>query len=81
MIIQNGRTGAGQGLLLRLTYVVRRTYLAQCRAGSRLVLELADTITAPIVPLAGFGGLRRGELLTLRCRHVDLSAGTVTVEQ
>jgi len=80
MIIQNGRTGAGQGLLLRLTYVVRRTTLlsaGQFKVGSRIGGHdhRADS------PLAGFGGLRRGELLTLRCRHVDLSAGTVTVEQ
>jgi integrase len=52
--------------------------------GPELVLELADAMTArfrAIVLLAGFGGLRLGELLALRRRHVDLAAGTVTVEE
>jgi integrase len=34
-----------------------------------------------MVLLAGFGGLRLGELLALRRRHLDLEAGTVTVEE
>jgi integrase len=34
-----------------------------------------------MVLLAGFGGLRLGELLALRRRHVDLATGTVTVEE
>jgi len=52
--------------------------------GPELVLELADAIGARwnvLVLLAGFGGLRLGELLALRRRHVDLAAGTVTVEE
>ena len=52
--------------------------------GPELVLELADAMTArfrAMVLLAGFGGLRLGELLALRRRHVDLAAGTVTVEE
>lgn len=48
-----------------------------------VVLDLVDAI-APryraLVLLAAFGGLRRGELFALRRRHVDLVAGTVTVE-
>jgi len=47
--------------------------------GPELVLELADAMTArfrAMVLLAGFGGLRLGELLALRRRHVDLAAGT-----
>jgi integrase len=52
--------------------------------GPELVLELADAMTArfrAIVLLAGFGGLRLGELLALRRRHLDLAAGTVAVEE
>jgi integrase len=52
--------------------------------GPELVLELADAIGARwnvLVLLAGFGGLRLGELLALRRRHIDLAAGTVTVEE
>lgn len=48
-----------------------------------MVLDLADAITPRLrafVLLAAFGGLRRGELLGLRRRHVDLEAGTVRVE-
>lgn len=49
-----------------------------------IVLDLADAI-APryraLVLLAGFGGLRRGELLGLRRRDVDLGASTVTVDR
>ncbi len=52
--------------------------------GPELVLELADAIGArwrAMILLAGFGGLRLGELLALRQDHVDLDAGTVTVAQ
>ncbi|MGA2806379.1 MAG: tyrosine-type recombinase/integrase [Acidimicrobiales bacterium] len=52
--------------------------------GPELVLELADAIGARwrvMVLLAGFGGLRLGELLALRRRHVDLDAGTITIEE
>jgi integrase len=48
------------------------------------VWRLADTIVPawrPAVLLAGFGGLRRGEVLGLRRRDVDLAAGTVTVRE
>ena len=34
-----------------------------------------------MILLAGFGGLRLGELLALREHHVDLDAGTVTVAE
>jgi len=52
--------------------------------GPDLVLQLADEIGArwrAMVLLAGFGGLRLGELLGLRRRHVDLDAATVTVDE
>ncbi len=48
------------------------------------VLELADAIEPrlrALVLLAGFGTLRRGELLGLRRRDIDLLHGTVTVER
>lgn len=48
------------------------------------VWALADA-TPPryrcLILLAGFLGLRRGELLGLECRHVDLLHRTVRVEQ
>lgn len=52
--------------------------------GPDLVLKLADKIGArfqALVLLAGFGGLRLGELIGLRLRHIDLNAATVTVEE
>jgi integrase len=52
--------------------------------GPDLVLELAEAIGRrwrPLILLAGFGGLRLGELLALRAHHVDLDAGTVTVAE
>lgn len=48
------------------------------------MLELAEAITPrlrALVLLAGFGTLRRGELLGLRRRDVDLLHGTVSVER
>src|SRR4051794_10299605 len=47
------------------------------------VLALADAITPrfrALVLLAAFGGLRRGELLALRRRDLDLMHRTVTIE-
>jgi integrase len=47
------------------------------------VLELVDAIDErfrAVVVLAGFAGLRRGELIGLRRRHVDLVHGVVVVE-
>lgn len=47
-----------------------------------VVLDLADAIEAryrALVLLAGFGGLRLGELLALERRHVDPLRATVTV--
>jgi integrase len=52
--------------------------------GPDLVLRLADEVGErwrAMVLLAGFGGLRLGELLGLRRRHVDLHAATVTVDE
>jgi integrase len=52
--------------------------------GPDLVLKLADEIGPrfrALVLLAGFGGLRLGELLGLRQRHIDLDAATVTVDE
>jgi integrase len=52
--------------------------------GAELVLKLAEEIGPrfrALVLLAGFGGLRLGELLGLRRRHIDLDAATVTVEE
>lgn len=52
--------------------------------GPDLVLKLADKIGPrfkALVLLAGFGGLRLGELLGLRRRHIDLEAATVTVDE
>jgi integrase len=52
--------------------------------GPDLVLKLAGEIGPrfrALVLLAGFGGLRLGELLALRRRHIDLDAGTVTVDE
>jgi integrase len=52
--------------------------------GPDLVLALADAIGPrwrAMILLAGFGGLRLGELLALRQDHVDLDAGTVTVAE
>jgi integrase len=52
--------------------------------GPELVLELSDAVGArwrAMILLAGFGGLRLGELLALREHHIDLDAGTVTVAE
>jgi len=52
--------------------------------GPDLVLKLADAIGPRfrgLVLLAGFGGLRLGELLGLRRRHIDLRAATVTIDE
>jgi integrase len=49
-----------------------------------LVLDLADEVDPLfrcVVLLAGFGGLRTGESLGLRRRHIDLLRGEVTVDQ
>jgi integrase len=49
-----------------------------------VVLTIAENIEPhlrALVVLAAFGGLRLGELLSLRRRHLDLEAGTVLVEQ
>ena len=50
---------------------------------AEVVLRLADTIDGryrALVLLAGFGGLRLGELLALRSQHLDLDTGSVRVE-
>jgi len=52
--------------------------------GPDTVLQLAETIGPrwrPLILLAGFAGLRLGELLALRRRHIDLDAATVTVSE
>jgi integrase len=52
--------------------------------GPDLVLQLAEEIGErwrAMVLLAGFGGLRLGELLGLRRHHVDLDAATVSVDE
>ena len=52
--------------------------------GPGLVLDLADAIDEryrAMVLLAGFGGLRLGEMLGLRAANVDPLHGTVTVEE
>jgi integrase len=52
--------------------------------GPAEVWALADAVTPerrPMVLLAGFCGLRLGEVLALAVRHVDLLHGTVTVER
>lgn len=49
-----------------------------------IILDLADAISPrlrALVLLAGFGGLRRGELFGLRRRDVDVAAGVVTIER
>ncbi len=54
------------------------------QATAAQVLELAAAMPdryRALVLLAGFVGLRLGELLGLRCRHVNLLHGTLTVEQ
>ena len=51
---------------------------------AEIVLALAGAIEeryTALVLLAGFGGLRLGELLALRRRDIDLEAGTVKVER
>jgi integrase len=48
-----------------------------------VVLDLAEAIEprySALILLAAFGGLRRGELLGLRRRNVDLEAGSVSIE-
>lgn len=48
-----------------------------------VVMDLADAIDPryqALVLLAAFGGLRRGEMLGLRRRNVDLEAGSVSIE-
>ncbi len=51
---------------------------------AHIVLALADAIEdryRTLVLLAGFGGLRLGELIALRRHDIDLPAGTVRVER
>lgn len=52
--------------------------------GPDVVLRLAEEIDPRfrgLVLLAGFGGLRLGEALGLRRRHIDLDAGTVRITE
>ena len=53
-------------------------------AGPETVLQLAEAIGPrwrALILLAGFAGLRLGELLGLRRRHINLDAATVTVSE
>lgn len=52
--------------------------------GPDVALQLAEAIEPRfrcLVLLAAFGGLRLGEALALRRRHLDLEAGTVRIEE
>jgi integrase len=52
--------------------------------GPAVVIELAEAIGArwrAMVLVAGFAGLRIGELIALRRKHIDLAAATITIAE
>jgi integrase len=60
----------------------RRELRATTPAEARRVMEAADaTPYGPLVRLAVLTGMRRGELLGLRWQDVDLTGGTIHVQQ
>jgi integrase len=65
--------GAGQDPEVVHKFVPAETVLELSRA--------AHPLLAPMILLAGFGGLRYGELRALRVRHYDDKSGAVAVEE
>jgi hypothetical protein len=81
-------TGVDDELLVRNPCRIERAGVERPaerpQASAGQVFELADAMPErfrALVLVAGFMGLRLGELLGLRCRHLDLLHGTITIDQ